>query len=91
MMRRQKAPRPTGHKTRKPHAPFSSGKVRGHDATPSIDIMQALAVFDGQQCLGHILSRGKAGIEAFDQNDKTLGIFSDQRAAADAVSKAASS
>jgi hypothetical protein len=51
--------------------------------------MQALAVFDGQQCLGHLLPRGKAGIEAFGADDRSLGIFPTQSAGADALSKEA--
>jgi hypothetical protein len=49
--------------------------------------MSALAIYSGQVCLGHILPRGKAGVEAFDADDKSLGIFPDQKAAADAVSQ----
>jgi hypothetical protein len=47
-------------------------------------------VYDGRQCLGHLLLRGKLGVEAFDRNDVSLGIYPDQRSAADAVSEAAS-
>jgi hypothetical protein len=36
-----------------------------------------------------MLSRGKTGVEAFDQDDKSLGLFADQRAAADAICEAA--
>jgi hypothetical protein len=90
-MRRRKAARPTGHKTRKPRAVFSSGKSRDRQAISSDLIMQALAVYDGQQCLGHLLPRGKAGVEAFGAGDKSLGVFPNQKAAADAVSKAAAS
>ncbi|MFZ1151423.1 MAG: hypothetical protein WAR76_17065 [Xanthobacteraceae bacterium] len=50
--------------------------------------MHALAVFDGRQCLGHILSRGRLGVEAFDRDDVSLGIFPNQKAAADAISEA---
>jgi hypothetical protein len=46
-------------------------------------------VYDGQRCLGHMLSRGRSGVEAFDQSDKSLGLFPDQRAAADAICEAA--
>ena len=42
-------------------------------------------VYDGRQCLGHILARGKTGFEAFDPNDKSLGIFETQRRAANAL------
>ena len=42
-------------------------------------------VYDGQQCLGHVLARGKAGYEAFDRDDKSIGIFETQRQAASAL------
>jgi hypothetical protein len=47
-----------------------------------------LSVYDGQLCLGHLLPRGKAGVEAYDRADRSLGIFPTQKAAADAVSAA---
>jgi hypothetical protein len=34
-----------------------------------------LAIYDGQQCIGHLISRGKLGTEAFDAEDRSLGIF----------------
>jgi hypothetical protein len=49
--------------------------------------MTALAVYSGQVCLGHILPRGRSGVEAFDADDRSLGIFPDQKSAADAVSQ----
>jgi hypothetical protein len=48
-----------------------------------------LAVYDGQSCIGHLLPRGPQGVEAFDACDRSLGIFIDQRSAADAISRAA--
>jgi hypothetical protein len=42
-------------------------------------------VYDGRQCLGHILRRGCRGYEAFDRDDKSIGIFSSQQQAANAV------
>src|SRR6266480_2310045 len=32
-------------------------------------------VYDGQQCLGHVLARGKTDFEAFDRDDRPLGPF----------------
>jgi hypothetical protein len=46
-----------------------------------------VSVYDGQRVLGHILARGKTGFEAFDANDKSIGVFDSQRAAADALSE----
>jgi hypothetical protein len=40
-----------------------------------------LSVYDGQQCIGHLIRRGKAGVEAFDVEDRSLGIFSSQHEA----------
>jgi hypothetical protein len=85
----RKAARPTGRKTRKPRPAFSSGKSRSRQANPTDLAMQALAVYSGTVCLGHIMLRGKAGVEAYDRDDKSIGIYPDQKAAADAVSLAA--
>jgi hypothetical protein len=45
-------------------------------------------VYDGGQrrCIGHVLSRGKEGFEAFDVADRSIGIFQTQAQAATAVS-----
>ena len=49
-----------------------------------------LSVYDGRDCLGFILARGKLGYEAFDRDERTLGISRNYRDAANAISKAAS-
>lgn len=46
-----------------------------------------LSVYVGQLCIGFVMLRGPAGAEAFDADEQSLGIFPDQRSAADAVSK----
>ena len=38
-------------------------------------------VIVNKRCIGHVLARGKAGFEAFDINDKSVGLFADERAA----------
>jgi hypothetical protein len=48
---------------------------------------QWLSVYDGTKCLGHVLSRGPKGVEAFDRDDNSLGNFPTMQAAADALSK----
>jgi hypothetical protein len=48
--------------------------------------MQALSVYDGQTCIGHLLPKGKSGIAAYDADDRLLGLFPTQRDAADALS-----
>jgi hypothetical protein len=48
-----------------------------------------VSVYDGQRCVGFVLSRGpKAGFEAFDANEVSVGFYSTQTAAADAIIKA---
>jgi hypothetical protein len=34
-----------------------------------------VSVFDGRDCLGFILSRGKAGFQAITADDRELGLF----------------
>ena len=43
------------------------------------------SVHDGRRCLGFIMPRGKAGFEAFDDGDFSLGLFPTPQDAADAV------
>jgi hypothetical protein len=45
-----------------------------------------LAVYNGRRCAGFILARGKPGFEAFDADQRPLGVFATLREAADAVS-----
>jgi hypothetical protein len=42
-------------------------------------------VYDGRDCLGFILARGKLGFEAIDRDEKSIGLFASQRAAALAI------
>jgi hypothetical protein len=44
-----------------------------------------LCVYDGRECLGFILARGKLGFEAVDRDERSLGVFQTQREAATAV------
>ena len=37
------------------------------------------------ECLGHVLARGKAGYEAFDRDERSLGTFKTQHEAAAAL------
>jgi hypothetical protein len=48
-----------------------------------------LSVYDGRECLGHILARGRLGFEGFDVDDKSLGMFRTRADAIDAVTGAA--
>jgi len=42
-------------------------------------------VYDGRACLGFLLSRGRAGFEAFDREERSLGLYPTAPAAANAV------
>jgi hypothetical protein len=44
-----------------------------------------LSVYDGQRCIGFLLSRGKLGFEAFAADQHSLGTYPTQREAADAI------
>jgi hypothetical protein len=48
-----------------------------------------VSVYDGTHCLGHVLHRPKIGFEAYDRYDRSTGVFSTQREAADALAEAA--
>jgi hypothetical protein len=51
-----------------------------------LSVVDPLAyVYDGRQCLGHVLARGKTSFEAFDRDDKSVGIFETQCQAANAL------
>jgi len=44
-----------------------------------------LAVYDGQICVGHLLARGRSGVEAFGANDESLGVYPTQKEAMQAL------
>jgi hypothetical protein len=48
-------------------------------------------VTDGREAIGHVLWRGKLGHEAFDREERSLGLFKTAAQAANAVFDAASS
>jgi hypothetical protein len=48
-----------------------------------------VSVYSGRDCVGHIISRGPQGFEAYDRDDRSLGFFSSQEAAAHALAGAA--
>jgi hypothetical protein len=51
----------------------------------SAPITPMLSVYNGKRCVGFIIARGKAGFEAFDRNERSLGTYPTQRTAADAL------
>jgi hypothetical protein len=59
------------------------GRRIDREAKSSFVSFQAIvAVYAGRECLGQVLPRGKAGFEAFDRDDRSVGIFSTQSAVA---------
>jgi hypothetical protein len=50
--------------------------------------MTRRSVYSGRECIGFLRDRGEAGCEALNASEKSLGIFPDQQAAADAISVA---
>ena len=47
-----------------------------------------LSVYDGSVCIGFLIKRGRAGVEAFDADGRrSLGLYPDMKSAADAVSQ----
>ena len=53
--------------------------------TARVAISPLAYVYDGRECLGFVLARGKLGFEALDREAHSLGIFSTQRQAATAI------
>jgi hypothetical protein len=51
-------------------------------------LSHTLAIYAGQTCLGHVTSLGPRLFEAFDPDDKSIGIFKTQAGAADALEAA---
>jgi hypothetical protein len=46
-------------------------------------------IYDGRECLGFVLARGKLGFEALDRDERSLGLYPAAPAAANAVCAAA--
>jgi hypothetical protein len=44
-----------------------------------------VSVYSGQNCLGHVLRKPRVGFEAYDVDDRLIGLFASQREAADAL------
>jgi hypothetical protein len=44
-----------------------------------------VSIYDGQRCLGFVFQRGRTGFEAFDAEQRSLGMFPTQREAATAI------
>jgi hypothetical protein len=63
--------------------------TRSRKASKATPQARHLAVYDGRTCVGHLLMRGRAGVEAFDRDDNSLGVFASASDAANAVTTAA--
>jgi hypothetical protein len=48
-----------------------------------------LSVYDGQQCQGFVLNRGRDGFEAFSFNGQSIGKFKSQQEATRAIPRRA--
>jgi hypothetical protein len=44
-----------------------------------------LSAYDGSHCLGFVLARGKVGFEAFDRDERSLGVVPTQEKAIGAL------
>jgi len=44
-----------------------------------------ITIIHGDNVAGFLLARGRQGIEAFDRDERSLGVFTDPQAAHDAV------
>jgi hypothetical protein len=53
--------------------------------TKAVPTTGMFSVYDGQQCIGHLMRRGKFGVEAFGANDESLGIYPTQKEAMQAL------
>lgn len=86
-MRRSKARRAAAHGARDPRrVDLLDGEI-GTEATSDPITLQS--VYDGTTCIGFLLPRGRQGVEAFDCNTRSLGLYPDLKSAADAVSRIA--
>jgi hypothetical protein len=62
---------------RRSQTPKAAPKIPDHSRPVPIN---TLAVYDRQSCIGHAISRGRAGLEAFDADDQSLGTFATAQA-----------
>jgi hypothetical protein len=89
-LRRRKASAPAADLANEGRVSEHAGEQLRSQAKSSEAAFQAMAVYDGQRCIGFLRPRGKSGFAAFNANDRALGTFATVKAAADAVSKAVS-
>jgi hypothetical protein len=83
---RPKARRPaTAETVSEPHGSAKAGELKRPEATSPHVALSTLSVYDGRCLLGTLRPRGKAGVAAFDVNDRSLGLFPDMKTAAAAI------
>jgi hypothetical protein len=85
-------PRPKAARAAAPkaHDPRRVDQLAGTiDANATPDILTMQPVYDGPACIGFIYMCGRLGVEAFDADTRSLGIFVNSKTAAEAVVRAA--
>ncbi len=87
-MRRRKAPGPKREVARGARRGDQSGRLISAEAIPDILSMQAVYA-GGTRCVGFIYSRGRSGVEAFNRETESPGLYPNLKAAAGAVTRAA--
>jgi hypothetical protein len=60
----------------------------GHNSKSKNSTAPIVSIYDGRQCRGFILARGRLGFELFDCDQRSLGVFPTQREAAAALDEA---
>jgi hypothetical protein len=53
------------------------------------DCSPFVSVYNDKTCIGFIINRGRAGFEAYDRDENSLGTFASEKDAADAISHSA--
>jgi len=51
----------------------------------STNKLPMIGVYRGRDCVGFVFARGPQGYEAFDHEERPIGIFADEHAAAAAI------
>jgi hypothetical protein len=54
-------------------------------ATTAARLSPLLSAYDGQRCIAFVFSLGKLGFEAFDTEERLLGVYTTQRESAAAI------
>jgi hypothetical protein len=64
-------------------------QITYRDSERKRDMPRLVPVMAGGVCTGHLINLGPRGVEAFDRNEHTLGVFASVIEAAAAVEKVA--